>query len=232
MQVCVGQRHSSDKERWLRVLSIKWAPLEGRGGEGEFVWHLSVSNNQDQHTAAMLCIQPPPPLIHSLRTVSIRSGCIALFATTATVLMWQLPGATPPHLPADCKHGDCKLNRVQSVMSSLPPTIPGANIFRLSLVCMTKNLVTEWNRAHYFWGLFYQPRMMTMWTNRWNDWRDKQKYSEKTFPSTGLSTTNPTWSDPASKAGRRSGNPATNHLSYGIASMASYYKKLWEELIA
>jgi hypothetical protein len=30
-------------------------------------------------------------------------------------------------------------------------------------------------------------------------------------------TTNPTWPDPASKPGRRRGNPATNRLSYGSA---------------
>jgi hypothetical protein len=41
------------------------------------------------------------------------------------------------------------------------------------------------------------------------------KYSEKTCPSATLSTTNPPWPDPGSNAGRRSGKPATNRLSYG-----------------
>jgi hypothetical protein len=32
-----------------------------------------------------------------------------------------------------------------------------------------------------------------------------------------LSTTNPTWPDPGSNPGRRSGKPVTNRLSYGAA---------------
>jgi hypothetical protein len=45
----------------------------------------------------------------------------------------------------------------------------------------------------------------------------KPKYSEKTCPSAILSTTNPTWPDPAANPGRRGGKPATNRLSYGAA---------------
>jgi hypothetical protein len=41
----------------------------------------------------------------------------------------------------------------------------------------------------------------------------KPKYSEKTCPSATLSTTNPTWLNPGSNPGRRSGKPATNRLS-------------------
>jgi hypothetical protein len=39
----------------------------------------------------------------------------------------------------------------------------------------------------------------------------------KTCPSATLSTTNPTWPDPGSNPGHRSGKPATNRLSYGAA---------------
>jgi hypothetical protein len=55
-----------------------------------------------------------------------------------------------------------------------------------------------------------------MWNGRWNEnWQGKPKYSEKTYPSATLSTTNPTWPDPRSNTGRLGGKPATNHLSYG-----------------
>jgi hypothetical protein len=43
----------------------------------------------------------------------------------------------------------------------------------------------------------------------------KPKYSEKTYPSTTLSTTNPTCLDPVLNPGRRDGKPAINRLSYG-----------------
>jgi hypothetical protein len=72
--------------------------------------------------------------------------------------------------------------------------------------------------------LLYQPRMIDgdewwLWSSWWNeDWHGKPKYSEKTFPSATLSTTNPTWPDMRSNPGRRGGKPATNRLSYGTAS--------------
>jgi hypothetical protein len=56
-----------------------------------------------------------------------------------------------------------------------------------------------------------------VWSSRWNDkWQGKPKYSEKTCPNATLST-NPIWPDLGSNTGRRSGNPATNRLSYGTA---------------
>jgi hypothetical protein len=56
---------------------------------------------------------------------------------------------------------------------------------------------------------------------RWNeDWKGKPKYSEKTYPSTTFSTTNPTWLDPGLNTGRRGGKPATNRLSYGAAQVS------------
>jgi hypothetical protein len=36
------------------------------------------------------------------------------------------------------------------------------------------------------------------WSSRWNDWQGKPKYSEKSFISAALSTTNPTCPDPGS----------------------------------
>jgi hypothetical protein len=61
-------------------------------------------------------------------------------------------------------------------------------------------------------------RWWWFWSNQWNaNWQGKPKYSEKTCPSTTLSTTNPTWSDPGSNPDRRGGKPETNRLSYGTA---------------
>jgi hypothetical protein len=40
---------------------------------------------------------------------------------------------------------------------------------------------------------------------------------EKTCPSTTLSTTNPTWTDPGLDPGLRGERPATNRLSHGTA---------------
>jgi hypothetical protein len=57
-----------------------------------------------------------------------------------------------------------------------------------------------------------------VWSSRWNEnWQGKPKYSEKTCPSTTLSTTNPTWPDLGSNPGRRGGKSSTNHLSYYTA---------------
>jgi hypothetical protein len=69
----------------------------------------------------------------------------------------------------------------------------------------------------------YKPQMIDeddFWSNWWNEiWQGKPKYSEKTCPSATLSTTNPTWYDSGSNRGRRGGKPATNHLSYGAATL-------------
>jgi hypothetical protein len=46
----------------------------------------------------------------------------------------------------------------------------------------------------------------------------KPKYSEKTCSSSVLSTTNPTWLDPASNMGLQVGKPATNCLNYGATN--------------
>jgi hypothetical protein len=66
------------------------------------------------------------------------------------------------------------------------------------------------------------PSWLWWWRIWWNeDWQGKPKYSEKTCPSTTLSTINPTWPDPGSNPGRRGGKPATNRLSYGATGVLS-----------
>jgi hypothetical protein len=52
-----------------------------------------------------------------------------------------------------------------------------------------------------------------VWSNRWNDWKGKPKYSEKTYSGAVLSTTNPTLLNPGSNPGPRGGEPETNGLS-------------------
>jgi hypothetical protein len=50
------------------------------------------------------------------------------------------------------------------------------------------------------------------WSNQWNDWQEKPKYSEKTCPNATLSTTNLTWPDLGSNSGRRSGKLTFQHF--------------------
>jgi hypothetical protein len=65
-----------------------------------------------------------------------------------------------------------------------------------------------------------------LWRNWWNeDWQGKPQYSEKTCPSSTLSTTNPTWLDPGLNPGRFGGKPATNRFSYGAAFLVCYLHK-------
>jgi hypothetical protein len=66
------------------------------------------------------------------------------------------------------------------------------------------------------------PGWLWWWRIWWNeDWQGKPKYSEKTYPSATLSTTNPPWPDPGSNPGCRGGKPATNRLSCGAAHRGS-----------
>jgi hypothetical protein len=59
-----------------------------------------------------------------------------------------------------------------------------------------------------------------MCSSLWNDdWQEKPKYLEKTYPSTTLSTTNPTWPDLGSNPGHNGGKPETNGLNYGAAAL-------------
>jgi hypothetical protein len=48
----------------------------------------------------------------------------------------------------------------------------------------------------------------------------------KTCPSSNLSTTNPTWTDPGSNPGLRSGRPAANRVSHGTACTLIYFNKI------
>jgi hypothetical protein len=54
---------------------------------------------------------------------------------------------------------------------------------------------------------------------RMNYWQGRPNYMEKACYSTAPSTTDPTGLDPGSNPGRRSGKPATNRLSYGMANL-------------
>jgi hypothetical protein len=56
----------------------------------------------------------------------------------------------------------------------------------------------------------------SIWCNE--NWHRKSKYSEKTCPNSTLSTTNLTCLELGSNLDRRGGEPATNRLSYGMAS--------------
>jgi hypothetical protein len=61
--------------------------------------------------------------------------------------------------------------------------------------------------------------------HQWNEIdRGKPTTRRKTCPSAILSTTNPTWTDPGSNPGLRSGRQVTNRLSHGTAlSKFSFY---------
>jgi hypothetical protein len=62
------------------------------------------------------------------------------------------------------------------------------------------------------------PGWLWWWRFWWNKARQgKPKYSEETYLSATLSTTNTIWPDPGANPGRRGGRPATNRLSYGAA---------------
>jgi hypothetical protein len=64
------------------------------------------------------------------------------------------------------------------------------------------------------WAVFYQ--ILQVMEHQWNEIdRGKPTTRRKICPSATLSTTNPTWTDPGSNPGLRSGRPATNRLSHG-----------------
>jgi hypothetical protein len=81
----------------------------------------------------------------------------------------------------------------------------------------------ETRRAHYYWGHYWHvvtpdnDGWCWVWSNRYNDWQEKPKYSKKICPSSASSTTNPTLPYPGSIPGRRYEKPATNRLSYSTA---------------
>jgi hypothetical protein len=66
--------------------------------------------------------------------------------------------------------------------------------------------------------------IVTVPDNRWRwvgsswcneNWQGKPRYSEKTYLSAALSSTNTTWPDLGSTPSRPGGQPATNRLTYG-----------------
>jgi hypothetical protein len=59
------------------------------------------------------------------------------------------------------------------------------------------------------------PRWYEFGERRWNDiyWRENRRTWRKTYPSSTLSTTNPTWIDSGVNPGLRGERPATDDLS-------------------
>jgi hypothetical protein len=57
-----------------------------------------------------------------------------------------------------------------------------------------------------------------MWRRWWSEnWQGNRSIRRELLPSHTLSTTNPTRTELGIKPGLRSGEPATNRLSYGTA---------------
>jgi hypothetical protein len=70
-------------------------------------------------------------------------------------------------------------------------------------------------------GLSYKPRTMGddgFGAVGGDDWRENPKCSEKTCPSSSLSTTDPTRPELGSNPGRLGGKPTTNRLRYSTAT--------------
>jgi hypothetical protein len=68
----------------------------------------------------------------------------------------------------------------------------------------------KWKRIHYYWGHYrpivpapYDDGWSWVWSNRWNAWQGKPKYSEKTCSYAVLSTRNPTLPCSRSNSGLR-----------------------------
>jgi hypothetical protein len=59
----------------------------------------------------------------------------------------------------------------------------------------------------------------------------KPKNSKKNRPSTTLSTTSPTWTDPGTNLGLRGERVATNRLSHATAYLSGYFFVLCTEII-
>jgi hypothetical protein len=74
------------------------------------------------------------------------------------------------------------------------------------------------------WSLFCNPVMnfffFILMEHRWNEIdREKRKYSGRNCPSSTLSTTNPTRTDPGLNPGLRGERPAINRLSHGTSDV-------------
>jgi hypothetical protein len=108
--------------------------------------------------------------------------------------------------------------------------VPSRNSVRGSFLSFSGWGETEstWYVGHC-WPIVPAPddRWWPLWSSRWNEyWQGKPKYSEKTCPSSTLSTTNPTWPDMGSNPGRRAGKPATNRLNYGTVVRPRFLRLL------
>jgi hypothetical protein len=94
------------------------------------------------------------------------------------------------------------------------------NKFSNSGVLLARSLTSffqfvRWDFGYcgHYWPIVPAPgdRWGWLWRNWWyEDWQEKPKYSEETYPSATLSTTNPTWLDPGLNPARHGGKPATN----------------------
>jgi hypothetical protein len=107
------------------------------------------------------------------------------------------------------------INKVTILWNVMPCSLIGS-FFSFSEWRETES---TWYVGHC-WPIVPAPddRWWWLWSSWWNqDWQGKPKYSEKTYPSATLSTTNPTWPDLGSNLDRHGGKPATNRLSSGTA---------------
>jgi hypothetical protein len=130
-----------------------------------------------------------------------------------------------------------KLHLVTQFRFKLWPIIPTAFerkltcaasvIFRPTLLGLTFYVVS-WGgvrlsplgKSGTIWPIVPAPDAISwwVWSSRWNENRqEKPKYSEKTWQSATLSTTNLTWPDMGSNPGHGGGKRATNRLGYGTA---------------
>jgi hypothetical protein len=107
------------------------------------------------------------------------------------------------------------ISTINILDSKLGKTLP-VNIVSFSFLGWGETEST-WYVGHYFvYGTTPDDtcRWWWMWSSRWNEnWQGKPKYSEKTYPSATLSTTNLTWPDLGSNHGRHGGKPTTDYLS-------------------
>jgi hypothetical protein len=81
-----------------------------------------------------------------------------------------------------------------------------------------------WYCGHY-WPIVPAPDdgWRWLWRNWWNEtWQEEPEYSEKTYPSATLYTTNLTWLDPGLNPGRRCGKPRLTAWVMGRLQLKYY----------
>jgi hypothetical protein len=128
----------------------------------------------------------------------------------------HLPGYTMWWARASCEQlVSCFSNKKIRRWELMTLTLEGAIFFYFSHGVRLSPLGT----AATLWPILpaSDDRYWWLWSNRWNTyWEREPKYSEKSYPSATLPTTNPTSPNLGSNPGRRGGKPATNRLSHGI----------------